>query len=148
MKRDSVLILSWGRSLSYRNQSINLQSKLMDWFLYDRDFRHERATAVLEFIFWIVGSFPYKDNTQDVRSTTVVKYSPEENNMSMEVLLMSFQGGIYLFKVNNGNTRTLCEICSKLTVKTRDWCQWRRSDVFINNFEHISHIFWCFHFLL
>ena len=25
--------------------------------------------------------------------------------------------GIYLFKVNNGNTRTLCEICSRLTTK-------------------------------
>ena len=25
--------------------------------------------------------------------------------------------GIYLFKVNNGNTGTMCEICSKLTVK-------------------------------
>ena len=27
-------------------------------------------------------------------------------------------GGIYLFKVNNRNTRTRCEICSKLTIKT------------------------------
>ena len=26
--------------------------------------------------------------------------------------------GIYLLKVNNRNTRTRCEICSKLTVKT------------------------------
>ena len=26
--------------------------------------------------------------------------------------------GIYLFKVNNKNTRTRCEICSKLTIKT------------------------------
>ena len=26
--------------------------------------------------------------------------------------------GIYLFKVNNRNTRTRCEICSKLTIKT------------------------------
>ena len=25
--------------------------------------------------------------------------------------------GIYLFKVNNGNTRTICKICSKLTIK-------------------------------
>ena len=25
--------------------------------------------------------------------------------------------GIYLFKVNNRNTRTRCEICSKLTIK-------------------------------
>ena len=27
--------------------------------------------------------------------------------------------GIYLFRVNDGNTRTMCEICSKLTIKTR-----------------------------
>ena len=26
--------------------------------------------------------------------------------------------GLYLFKDNNGNTRTMCEICSKLTIKT------------------------------
>ena len=33
--------------------------------------------------------------------------------------------GIYLFKVNNRNTRTRCEICSELTIKTREphhWC--------------------------
>ena len=35
--------LSWLRSLSYRNQSIDLQSKPMDWFLHDRDLRHERV---------------------------------------------------------------------------------------------------------
>ena len=28
--------------------------------------------------------------------------------------------GIYLFKVSNGNTRTVCEIFSKLTIKTPD----------------------------
>ena len=54
--------------------------------------------------------------------------------------------GIYLFKVNNRNTRARCEICSKLTVKTperRQW-QWRRSGVFIVNFEHISQLFLVF----
>ena len=30
-------------SLLYKNQSIDLQSKSMDWFLYDRDLRHERV---------------------------------------------------------------------------------------------------------
>ena len=35
--------LSWQSSLSYRNQSIDLQSKTLDWFLYDRDLRHERV---------------------------------------------------------------------------------------------------------
>ena len=38
-----LLTLSWRRSLSYRNQSIDLQSKLIDWFLYNRDLRHERV---------------------------------------------------------------------------------------------------------
>ena len=28
--------------LSYRNQSIDLLNKSMDWFLYDKDSRHER----------------------------------------------------------------------------------------------------------
>ena len=40
---------------------------------------------------------------------------------------------IYMLKVNNRNTRTRCEICSKLTIKTPD-------GVFIVDFEHISHI--------
>ena len=48
---------------------------------------------------------------------------------------------IYLLKVNNRNTKTRCETCSKLTIKTperRD--ERRRSGVFIVNFEHISHL--------
>ena len=40
------LTLQWRRSLSYRNQSIDLQSKSMDWFLYDRDLHHERVKWV------------------------------------------------------------------------------------------------------
>ena len=33
--------------------------------------------------------------------------------------------GNYMFKVNNRNTRTRCEICSKLTIKTpeRRYCE-------------------------
>ena len=48
--------------------------------------------------------------------------------------------GIYLLKVNNRNTRTRCEICSKSTIKTPDQHDWRRSGVFILQFEHISHL--------
>ena len=33
--------------------------------------------------------------------------------------------GIYLFKVNNGNTKTMCKICSKLTMKTLERCLWQ-----------------------
>ena len=42
---------------------------------------------------------------------------------------------IYLLKVNNRNTRTRFEICSKLTIKTPERRQWR-----IVNLEHISHL--------
>ena len=42
VKRPQIrLPLSWQRPLSYRNQSIGLQNKLMDWCQYDRDLRHE-----------------------------------------------------------------------------------------------------------
>ena len=48
--------------------------------------------------------------------------------------------GNYMFKVNNRNTRTRCQIYSKFTIKTPERCQWHRSGVFIVNFEHISHL--------
>ena len=47
-------------------------------------------------------------------------------------LFVMYPAIIYLFKVNNKNTRKRYEICSKLTIKT---------GVFIVNFEHILHIF-------
>ena len=49
-----------------------------------------------------------------------------------------------MFEVNNRITRIRCKICSKLTVKTPERCQWRRSAVFIANFEHISYLFLVF----
>ena len=53
--------------------------------------------------------------------------------------------GTYLFRVNNGNTKTMCEICSKLTIKTPNDV----SDVVLvslmlslNSFHAF---FWCFY---
>ena len=48
--------------------------------------------------------------------------------------------GIYLFKVNNRNTRARWEMCSTLTIKTLKLRQWCRSGFLIVNFEHISHL--------
>ena len=56
------------------------------------------------------------------------------------VLNKTYPAGIYLLKANNRNTRTRCEICSKLTINTPERRHWRRSGVFIVNFEHISHL--------
>ena len=54
--------------------------------------------------------------------------------------IKSYPTDIYLFKVNNKNTKTMCEICSKLTMKKTERCYKRRSNVFFVNYEHISHI--------
>ena len=40
------LTLSWRRPFSYRNQSIDLLCKSMDWFLYDNSLRHERLKVL------------------------------------------------------------------------------------------------------
>ena len=47
---------------------------------------------------------------------------------------------IYLFKISIRNTRTMCEICSKLTLKTSEWRHWLCSGVSIASFENISYI--------
>ena len=49
----------------------------------------------------------------------------------------NYPAGNYKFKVNNRNTRTRREICSKLTIKIPEQ---RRSGIFIVNFEHISYL--------
>ena len=45
-----------------------------------------------------------------------------------------------MFKVNKRNTRTRFEICSKLIIKAPERRHWLRYDVFIVNFEHVSHL--------
>ena len=68
-----------------------------------------------------------------------------------QFFLLDFSYGTavnYMFKVNKKNTRTRCKICSKLKIKTPERRHWRRTDVFIVNFEHISHLvlrasWWC-----
>ena len=48
--------------------------------------------------------------------------------------------GNCMFKVSSRKTRASCEISSKLTIKMPERPQWRRSGIFIVNFEHISHL--------
>ena len=46
----------------------------------------------------------------------------------------------YLLRINDRNTITRCQICSKLTIKTPKGRQWRRSSVFMVSFEHVSQL--------
>ena len=46
------LIFSRWRSLSYKNQSIDLLCKPMEWFLYDKEIRHEKVNDSYVMIAW------------------------------------------------------------------------------------------------
>ena len=46
-----------------------------------------------------------------------VKFVPAHLDVCSGICINN-PAGIYLLKVNNRNTRTRCEICSKLTIKT------------------------------
>ena len=71
-----------------------------------------------------------------VRNKWVEKSWKFELNSWVENMIVS----IYLFKINNGNTRTMCEIYSELTIKTTKQREWFHSGVFIISFDQISHI--------
>ena len=68
-----------------------VQSQSVDWFLYDRNLRHERV------------------NIRHYAHDTIQLKYVRDNRAS-----------IYLFKVNNRNSRTRCEIYSKLTIKSQE----------------------------
>ena len=50
---------------------------------------------------------------------------------------LGYLAGIYLLKVKKETLEQMCEICSKLTIKTPKRRQWHSFGVFIVNFEHI-----------
>ena len=50
---------------------------------------------------------------------------------------LSVAVNIYLFKVNNRNSRGRCEICSKLIIKISEWCHWCYSGVFVVSIKKI-----------
>ena len=49
----------------------------------------------------------------------------------------SIESVFYLPKINNGNNKTMCAMCSNLTIKTPDG---RRSVVCIVNYKQVSYI--------
>ena len=61
-------------------------------------------------------------------------------NNNSQSLVQCYPIDIYLLKVNNRNTRTRHEICSKLAIKTPERRHWRRSSVFVVHFRLILHL--------
>ena len=60
-------------------------------------------------------SFKQKHSPGGVLQKTCWQMSHAENTFTLKHILPT---GNYISKVNNKSTRTRCEICSKLTIKT------------------------------
>ena len=65
-------------------------------------------------------------------------------NLFCWIYVNPYPANIFLFKVNNGNTRKMCEEIYWKLIKTPEGCQWLRSGVFIVSSEHISYLFLMF----
>ena len=79
-------------------------------------------------------------------NTELIKEAMEKFDWQRAYLNTSVSEKVVIF-INNRNTITRCEICSKLTIKTPEGRQWRRPGVFIVNSEHFSHFVLVFRLL-
>ena len=60
------------------------------------------------------------------------KFNLRSSFSNLVMMKLSNPAGNYMFKVNNRNVRTRCEICSKLTIKIperRQWLSVRRCNI-------------------
>ena len=115
-------------------------ARLLDW----RFDKSTKLSTVILTILWFKSKIFQEQNRGTFKKPTSYQsdFSIASRNIINLLLfiyilkLSFFPAGIYLLKVNNRNTRTRCEICSKLTKKIPE----RRPGIFIVKFEHISHL--------
>ena len=106
------LTLSWRRPLSYRNQSIDLLRKSVDWFLYDNGLRHKRVKCS-----WKFRKFQWKtpalENTcvTGPQASNFAKNRLQHNCFTAKFLRTPFsakQLWWLLFKISNSNNCSKC----------------------------------------
>ena len=78
-----AVTLSWRRPLSYRNQSIDLRSKSMDWFLYDNGPCHERV------------NIPFQGNSSKVDLLSIYRILCDRSYILLILLLRSRSWNIH-----------------------------------------------------
>ena len=89
--------------------------------------------------FWYLFGLPFSNHFRETLQIKWIKITRYEKFQLLSICsAASISDGIYLLKVNNGNIKTMWEICSKLTRKIPGWRQCNHS--YVLNFKHISHI--------
>ena len=80
------------------------------------------------------------------KNISFTKVSALKTNLGFKSMKWEVSGIQQIFSCSNSKVNALkrCKIGSKLTIKIPERCLWRRSGVFIINFEHTSHLFLLF----
>ena len=77
----------------------------------------------------------------------VGKYHLKVNKKGIKTISIDVPAGIYFFKVINRNTRAICEVCSKLTIKIPEQHQNEVTDAVLMSLlmalKRFYKFFWC-----
>ena len=103
------------------------RNSFITFFLLFRTKSDNQNYSKVLFIYWFLSKFSIAELRPDVNPNIIVNFlkflcigSRWETVNIQKYWALGFYHptGIYLFKVNKRNTRTMCEICSKLKIKT------------------------------
>ena len=102
-----------------------------------------RLADFMELLLLFSITTPWYNQTKNLVELIPIFANLIENRRTIKSQINSYPSKIYLFKFKNRNNRKRYKICPKLTIKTR---QWFRYGVFIDDLEHILHLFSVFFF--
>ena len=157
LRRNLIIrIAQWCRNKNNQYFSFG-KSKFSLIVRYQRYLFVNFSCLFLGLVFYILKQFPNNNNVEEIIKyiasivqcdhlgeildlITGLTKRPSTQWGLIHNLLGMYSPGIYLFKVSNGITKTMCEIHSRLRIKIPEWRQWRRSGVFIIDFDEILRI--------
>ena len=107
-------------------------------FKFPRRGWDQRLADFMELLLLFSITTPWYNQTKNLVELIPIFANLIENRRTIKSQINSYPSKIYLFKFKNRNNRKRYKICPKLTIKTR---QWFRYGVFIDDLEHILHLF-------
>ena len=125
-----ILTHWWRMFLSYRNRSIDLQRKSMNWFLYDRDLRHKSKDSTK--LLWLIVLMNTSSRSQIFFKISVLKNFTE--------ISQNTSGRLLLYE--NGYRQKSIQIRSYFwSVFSCIWIEYRKIRIRNNSvFGHFSHL--------
>ena len=130
------------------DQTLQKKTKVMEIFRYMEFYCGDFVVVI--YVFWLFDMISFLKTCVSKIAEKLLMEELTSPYFSVVLfpwfLLINFIMSQPVFTLS-GNTRTVIEIGSKLTIKTLERCQWPRFGVLIVNFEQISHIVLLFPFL-